>query len=385
MHGSPRRTIYCLTLVAVIVALISLPLVQVEVSVGAPGVIRPATERVELRLPLAGPVAAALVRDNERVQAGQPLLRLRTPDLDARLERNRTLQQEKRVVMDLLETLSTERLAEVLARPSIITGGRSVDLSLPVTRALMQDANQLRVHLEANRSAEAKAGTELARVETLAAAGIATQRERDDARYALERVQAEARLLVEQARTRWLTQREQAATELAQLQSEAVRLETEQTQATLRAPLAGVFQALMGLEAGVNLAAGQALGMISPDDRLLAEILVSSRDIGLIRPGQRVRLQVDALPYTQWGMLEATVREVAADVLQTSVAGELVFKVLVEPAEARLVLANGAVGELTKGMTVAARFVTTRRTLLQILIQDASEWLDPRSQQRRKN
>jgi HlyD family secretion protein len=353
--------------------------VQVEVSVGAPGVIRPATERVELRLPLGGPIGATLVRDNERVQAGQPLLRLGTPDLDERLGRNQTLQREKQVAMDLLERLSTERLAEVLARPSIITGGRSVDLSLPVTRALMQDANQLQVHLETSRAAESKAGTELARVETLASAGIATQRERDDARYALERVQAEARLLVEQARTRWLTQREQAANELAQLQSEAVRLEAERAQATLLAPLAGVFQGLTGLEAGVHVAAGQSFGTISPDDRLLAEILVPSRDIGLIRPGQRVRLQIDALPYTQWGMLEATVREVAADALPASRAGELLFKVLVEPAQARLVLDNGAVGELTKGMTVAARFVTTRRTVLQILYQDASRWLDPRT------
>jgi len=37
------------------------------------------------------------------------------------------------------------------------------------------------------------------------------------------------------------------------------------------------------------------------------------------------------------------------------------------------------VGELSKGMTGSARFVTARRTLLQILYQDASEWLDPQN------
>ncbi|MBI2518391.1 MAG: hypothetical protein HYV95_16035 [Opitutae bacterium] len=42
-----------------------------------------------------------------------------------------------------------------------------------------------------------------------------------------------------------------------------------------------------------------------------------------------------------------------------------------------------AIGELGKGMTAAARFLTARRTLLQILYQATSEWLDPQSTSQR--
>jgi HlyD family secretion protein len=238
---------------------------------------------------------------------------------------------------------------------------------------------QLRAQLEASRIAEAKARTELARAVALAEKGIATQRELDDARYALERVQADARLAIEQTRTRWQARREEESTALANLATDERRLEAERAQAALRAPVTGTVQGIVGLSTGAFVSAGQEIGAISPDDRLLVETLVSSRDIGLLRIGQPVRMQIDAFPYTQWGLLDGRVSAIAADASNPSAGAPPVFKVTIDPARPRLMLANGAVGELGKGMTVSARFLTTRRSLLQVLYQDASEWLDPQN------
>lgn len=379
LHGAHRPWTYWIALAGMISALASLPLISVDVSVSAPGIVRPATERVELRLPLGGRVVAVLARDNERVSAGQPLLELATPDLDERLARNAALQREKEALLALLDTLSTVPADPVTLQLSDAAG--AVD-SLAGVRALRQEAAQLRAQWETNRIGVAKAGTELARAIALAGKGIATQRELDDARYALERVQAEGRLLVEQARTRWQTRREDETTALANLDSEAKRLEAERAQAVVRAPVAGTVQGLVGLSPGAHLAASSIAGAISPDDRLLVEALVSTRDIGLVCVGQTVRLQIDAFPYTQWGLLDGCVAAIAADASSagtTSGGGAPVFKVTIEPARPHLTLANGAVGALGKGMTASARFVTARRTLLQILYQDASEWLDPQN------
>lgn len=377
LHGARRPWTYWISLAGTIGALASLPLISVDVSVSAPGIVRPATERVELRLPLGGRVAAVLAHDNERVSAGQPLLELATPDLDERLARNAALQREKQAVVALLNTLSTASADPATLQLSDAAG--AVD-SLAGVRALRQDAAQLRVQWETNRIGVAKAGTELARATALAEKGIATQRELDDARYALERVQAEGRLLVEQARTRWQARREEETLTLANFVSEAKRLEAERAQAVVRAPVAGTVQGLVGLSPGAHLSAGTVAGAISPDDRLLVEALVSTRDIGLVRVGQPVRMQIDAFPYTQWGLLDGRVVALAADASSAANAGTPpVFKVTIEPARDHLKLANGAVGTLGKGMTVSARFVTARRTLLQILYQDASEWLDPQN------
>lgn len=379
-HGRPHQAIYWLLLAGVIGGLACLPFVEIDVSVNSPGIVRPATERIELRLPYGGRVARVLACDNDRVAAGQPLLELATPDLDERLARNAALQRETAGLVEILESLSAARSADVIAWPGV-SGGRAAE-SPAGLRTLRQEVAQLAVQIEAGRIAEAKAHTELARATALAEKGIATQRELDDARYALERVQAEGRLLVEQARTRWQARREEETTALDDLVSEARRLQAERELAIVCAPVAGAVQGLVGVSEGTFVGAGQVIASVSPEDRLLVEALVTSRDIGLVRRDQPVRMQIDAFPYTQWGLLEGRVVAIAADASSAGVAGAggpPVFKVTIEPARPRLSLANGAVGTLGKGMTVSARFVTARRTLLQILYQDASEWLDPQN------
>lgn len=378
LHGGRRPWLYWIALAGVVGGLASLPLVSIEVSVGAPAMIRPATERVPLRLPLGGCVSRVLVRDNDRVAAGQPLVEFATPDLDERLARNAALRTERAAALGWLDEFSTAETAG-LVKGLVVHTGAAVD-SFPATRALRQELAQLRAQLEANRVAEAKSRTELARATALAEKGIATQRELDDARYALERVQADGRVTLEQARTRWQARREEESTALANLVSEATRLEADRAQAVVRAPVAGAVQGVVGLSAGAFVGAGAEIGAISPDDRLVIEALVTARDIGLVRVGQPVRMQIDAFPYTQWGLLEGRVTGIAADASSAGATGGApVFKVMIEPARPRLTLANGAVGQLGKGMTASARFVTTRRTLLQILYQDASEWLDPQN------
>ncbi|MBA3850507.1 MAG: hypothetical protein C0502_11030, partial [Opitutus sp.] len=344
LHGGRRPWLYWIALAGVVGGLASLPLVEIDVSVSAPAMVRPAMERVTLRLPLGGRIARVLVRDNERVAAGQPLLELATPDLDERLARNAALQREKEAALALLEVLSTAVAADLVVLQGV-RGGPSVE-PLPAVRALRQELQQLHAQLDAARVAEAKASTELARAAALAEKGIATQRELDDARYALERVQADARFAFEQARTRWHARREEESTTLANLLSEARRLESERVQAVVRAPVAGAVQGLVGLSDGAFVSAGQEVGAISPDDRLVVEALVSARDIGLVRAGQPVKLQVDAFPYTQWGLLEGSVAEIAADASSAANGVPPGFKVVIAPARPHLTLANGAVGEL---------------------------------------
>jgi HlyD family secretion protein len=376
-HGRAGRGIFWLLLAGVSAALGALPLVEIDLSISASGVVRPAAERVEITPPLNGRVARVFARENERLQAGQPVLEVATPDLDERLARHEALLREKRQLISWLETLSAARFTETVVDLEV-TGERAAELSAGL-RALRQEFAQVRAQWESNQIAEAKAGTELARATALAEKGLATQRELDDARFAVERVRAEGIVLVEQARTRWRTRAEEESAAVDQLRSEWARFETEREQAVLRAPLAGTLLGLVGVSTGSFVTAGRAVASVSPDDRLLVETLVASRDVGGIFPGQSVRLQVDAFPYTQWGMLEGKVAAVAADASGAGNAALPVFKIVIEPTRTWLALANGARAEIGKGMTVSVRFLTARRTLLQVLYQDASEWLDPRS------
>jgi len=76
------HAIYLLVLVALIGGVIALPFARVDVSVRSTGLIRPATEKHEVKAPASGLVERLLVRENDEVQAGRPLLVLRAGAID---------------------------------------------------------------------------------------------------------------------------------------------------------------------------------------------------------------------------------------------------------------------------------------------------------------
>ncbi len=373
MHGCQRPWIYWLSLLGAGAALGALPLVPVEVTVRSSGIVRPASERTELKVAISGRIASVLAHDNDHVAAGQPLLELVARDAGERLDRNRTLQREKSgLIADLAEL--TARLAQpgradgVSADPAPVT----VNLRTPM---LARAHAQFRAQYAANRLTLSRTRMVCDRTTELAAKGIVTDQERDDARYARDRAAADLEMLVQQTLSGWQSQLRDEQTALDQLVSEEKRLQEELTLSTVRAPAAGTVQGLIGLNPGTFVSAGQSFGYVSPDDRLLVETYVSPKDIGLLGTGQRARLQIDAYPYTQWGMLDAVVESVAADA--TASGQQAAFKVIVRPAALVLWLPNGATGALRKGMTLTARFVVARRSLLQVLYEDASAWLNP--------
>jgi HlyD family secretion protein len=357
-------------------ALAALPLIEVDVTVRAPGVVRPATERTELRVPLSAQIAQVLARDNDTVTAGQPLLVLRSRDLDERLALNRTRQ-----------TLSTSLITDLTRlTPAATDSSPANPFPLEVTTLetpeLRADLAQLHAQWATQQLTQTKASRELARSATLAAKGLISTRDHDQAHDDLAAARADTTTLLRAARTRWETRLRDEQTTLTTLRTEENRIVEEVAQTTLRAPATGSIQGLTGLSPGAWLSAGQMIGAVSPSDALLIETYVSPKDVGLLRLGQPAHLQIDAYPYTQWGLLDAAVTTLAADSSGTNGANSTSgFKVTLQPAATTLYLPNGAAGPLRKGLTLSARFVVARRSLLQILYEDVSAWLNPQEPQ----
>jgi HlyD family secretion protein len=376
-HGAQRAWIYWLVLAGAVGALASLPLLEVDVTVRAAGLVRPATERTELKVAVGGRVGRVAARDNERVTAGQSLVELTTRDLDERLARNRALQHEQSSLVADLQRLTATRREEAVTEADFaaVLSPESMDnFAIPL---LAREFAQYTIQFEAGLLALTKARAARDRVGLLAVRGLVTDQERDEARYAVERVQSDQRLLIQQTMAGWQARLREAVTALDSLVSEERRLLEERTLAIVRAPVTGTVQGLVGLAEGTYVLPGQLLGYVSPDDRLVAEAYVLPRDIGLVRTGQRVRMQIDAYPYTQWGLLEGEVESVAADSSANLNSTVAVYKIVIRPAAVTLRLRGGVRGELRKGMTLSARLVVTRRSLLQLLHEDVSGWLDP--------
>ncbi len=362
--------IYWLLLVGIIATVVALPLTPVDVSVRGSGLIRPATERIELKPAVSGHIASMLAHENDPVIAGQPVLTLRSDELDERLILSRRQLADYDDIVADLQALCADQ-----ARPADQRSG-TLDLR---KASLRQQHSQLAAQTEAARLAVNKALADLDRIARLTDKGIATQRDHDNARYEVSRLEAELRLTSEQALTHWQDRLDETVASRAALESQIARQTEEKARYTLLAPVTGSLLGTTGLGAGGYVLAGQTLGFISPDEVLLLDTAVSSRDIGLVRVGQSVKIQVDAFPYTEWGTAAGQVATISSDLLPTP--GETKtgpqFRVTIRMATAALRQSNGLRGELKKGMTAHARLLGDRRTLWSLLRGRLSQWLDP--------
>lgn len=370
-HRGPPPAIHRLILAAVAVALACLPLVDVDVVVTAAGIVRPATGRTEVRAAISGHVARVNARDNDAVEAGTALVELDATEIDARLAHCRDRQQARATTIGDLETLVATR-AEA---PEFPLRESSAALRSP---ALASEAAELAAQLEAARLDQDKARTELERYATLAARGIASRSELDRARYEVERLEASERLLRRQALARWEARRHDEEMAEEDLVAEETGLLAERAHHFIRAPVRGTLVGFVGWSPGTFVGAAQSLGAVSPAASCLVEAVIRPQDAGLVAKGQSAQLAVDAFPYTRWGTVPATVVTVADDAI-AGAGGPAAFKIEVQPRTTRLTLPDGRHVELRKGLTVQVRLLVARRSLLELLMENAADWFDPRA------
>jgi membrane fusion protein len=110
------------------------------------------------------------------------------------------------------------------------------------------------------------------------------------------------------------------------------------------------------------------------DSDLHAELLVPTRAIGFVHPGQSVQLRYEAFPYERFGQYQGTVESVGSSAWITGeklgplTLSEPVYRIIVK-LERQTVAANGQSLALRPGMLVGADLLMERRSLLEWLFQ----------------
>jgi multidrug efflux pump subunit AcrA (membrane-fusion protein) len=108
---------------------------------------------------------------------------------------------------------------------------------------------------------------------------------------------------------------------------------------------------------------------------LIGECFVGTKDIGLLKPGQAVRFQVDAFNYNYFGWVMGYICSIDDD--YTLIDKNPVFKVRCRMNQQKMQMRGGYMGRLKKGMQLQARFITGRRSLWQLLYDSVGNWLYP--------
>ena len=140
---------------------------------------------------------------------------------------------------------------------------------------------------------------------------------------------------------------------------------------TLTSPITGTVTAVTA-RVGQPVGPQGALMVVVPKDASpRAELYVPTSAVGFLAVGQEVRLAVDAFPYQRFGTVTARISEISSVAISKAGADGAAIPVYLITAELTQpwVVAFGRRQPLLPGMTLSARIVAERQTLLHWLFE----------------
>ncbi|HWO26242.1 MAG TPA: HlyD family efflux transporter periplasmic adaptor subunit [Kofleriaceae bacterium] len=271
---------------------------------------------LDVNLPLGG-----------RVQKGDVLLTLDAADATLRLADARATERGLSAQIGALE-------AEITAREEALATTQSLG------RARVSEGHAA---LSETKAEATLARRESNRTDRMLQAGIVAESEADRATSAAQQAEAavsardhrltvlasEARRDLADRRAQTESLRRSLAALVAERDGAAVRvrrLEVECDRHTVRAPIDGVLGQVRIPQVGAVVAAGQTVAVVTPETEVeLVADFAPADAIGRVQPGQRARMRVAAFPWTQYGMLGATVSAVSSEVMDGQIRVKLVL------------------------------------------------------------
>jgi membrane fusion protein len=343
-----------------------------------PGFLAPERGVVRVFAQRAGKVDVLLVRDGERVRAGQPLAMIAVDqalvDAGGRSVLARILDELTAEQARLQEGFAREQDSQASARRRARTRIGGLERELAAAR---DETAALERQLEGMRGVLRRI-EELHRSGYVAEVDLALRRQQvlelERQRHAQEKALAgmaqqldDARLELAGQRTLRRERRADLESRLSDLRRRIAAHEIERGFALL-APAGGVVTNLQA-EPGPPVRPEQPLMTLVPEDSPLeAQLLVPSRAAGFVAPGQEVRLRYAAFPHEHYGVHRGRVTAVgratlrAEDLAAGLALAEPVYRVTVA-LDAQAVQARGETHPLRAGMLLEADILLEPRPL----------------------
>jgi HlyD family secretion protein len=181
---------------------------------------------------------------------------------------------------------------------------------------------------------------------------------------------------ISQQKATWENQKRDLEERLKNLNGTVFKINAESNNYVVTAPISGTIESFSGIQKGSFVSASQTIAIISSTDNLIVENNVSPNDIGLIKKNQKVKFQLDAFNYNQWGLLDGKVIDIDHNI--TIQGDQAFFKVRCSLNSKTLQLKSGDKTNVSKGMTLTTRYIITKRSLFDLLFDKIDDWLNPK-------
>jgi len=362
-HSARGHFIYCIIVLAVITALSLLPVLKVTVSVQSNGIIRPITEKNEVKLLVSGAVSGIFVEENQTIEKDQTILTLDTSVSDEKLKLITYEEKEQNQLAHDLKLLTS-------SSPKFSIKTRRFR-TIHYKSEYLIFKNQIK---ENNFNRE-KARKESKRYRLLNKKKLVSDSDLENRELELSKLRIQHEMLIDRHIAKWNKELLACRLKLKQLKAQQEQIEKEKEFSTVKSPISGTVEQFSGISTGSYVQTGQLIAVISPDSDLQVEVYVSPYDIGLIKIGTKANIQIDAFDYNQWGLISGSVIKISDDFIPMD--NQPFFRVKCGLDQTCLKLKNGYKGYLKKGMTVRTRFLITKRSLFQLLYDKTDDWLNP--------
>ena len=355
-----KLDIYKIILFLTILIFISFYFIRLPISSSSRGIIRSQTENTKIVSVVGGRVIENnLKKNNQEIKQGEKLLVITAEQLDTQKSLQNSQSSDYSAQLQDLHKLTRGQYG------GLQTGQYQRELS-----AMQEKIAQVQTQLSLAKK-------DYDRANLLYNQGVIPKSEYDKFYHTYQGLQSQVSGIREQQLAQWQAQKRDVERQIRALVAEVQRINQEQKNYIITAPISGRLVNFSGIQKGNFIIQGQNIGEISPEESLVAECLVSPKDIGFIKIGQNVKFQVDTYNYNQWGLLEGKVKEIDQNITVNQQTGDAYFRVLCTMDKNFLQLKNGYKGQIGKGMTLTARFHLTDRTLWQLLFDRVDDWFNP--------
>ncbi|MDQ6527688.1 HlyD family efflux transporter periplasmic adaptor subunit [Flavobacterium sp. LHD-85] len=351
-------SIYLVVLLVIIFFLGLLPIIKVDISSQSRGIIRSTTDNVPIPVIVSGRIISLNIKNNTIVQKGDTLLRIAMQNL----------QTEKKTQKEV-----SNSVASLLQDVNSILSGKKGSLK---TSTAQEDFLKFQSRKNELQSKVSQAQINYDRNKGLYDKSIIAKVEFEKYEYELRSANEALKSYISEQKSAWENQKRDLEERMKTLSGSIEKIKVEENNYVITAPISGTIESFSGLQEGSFLNAGQTILNISAIDHLIVESMVSPSDIGLIYKNQKVKFQLDAFNYNQWGLLEGKVIDIDHNV--SFKENQTFFKVRSELSTTKMRLKSGYQTNVSKGMTLTTRYILTRRSLFDLLFDKVDDWLNPK-------